>query len=83
MDGKGYVMGAGSLALVGSFKEAGGFPSNGYAIIGATVALVFLVSLTGGTTIDRPVKALAGLMLLGAAYRYVPAFTTSATKKKG
>lgn len=72
---EGLLIGAGGLAFAGSFKDSGGFPENGYAIIGATVALVFLASTVSDTGLARPVKALAGLMLLVSAYRYIPAFT--------
>jgi len=74
-------MTAGALAFVGSFKEAGGFPSNGYAIIAGTTALTFIASITSGSPIDPAVKWLAVLMVLGAAYRYIPGLTKT-TKVK-
>lgn len=76
------VLAAGSLAFIGSFKEAGGFPSNGYAVIAGTTALTFLASLASKTPIDPAVKALAVLMLLGAAFRYIPGLTKTTPKKK-
>lgn len=75
------VLAAGTLAFIGSFKEAGGFPSNGYAVIAGTTALTFLASLTNETPIEPAVKALAVLMLLAAAFRYIPGLTDT-TKKK-
>lgn len=76
------VMVAGGLAFIGSFKQAGGFPSNGYAIVGGTVALTFITSLTNGSTIDPAVRGLAGLMLLAAVYAYVPGLTKKSTPTK-
>jgi hypothetical protein len=81
MKSESIVLAAGGLAFVGSFKDAGGFPANGYTVISATVALVFLASMTDGTAFDPAIKGLAGLMLLGAAYYYIPAFTKKSTKK--
>lgn len=69
---EGLILGAGGLAFAASFKEAGGFPPNGYAVIGGTVALTFIASFTSGSVLSGPVKALAALMLLGAAIRYIP-----------
>ena len=69
---EGLILGAGALAFGASFKEAGGFPPNGYAVIGGTVALTFIASFTGGSVLAGPVKGLAALMLLGAAIRYIP-----------
>lgn len=81
MQASNIVMLAGGLAFVGSFKEAGGFPPNGYAVIGGTVALVFLTTLANGTAIDPAVKGLAGLMVLAAVYRYVPGLTKKSKAK--
>lgn len=77
---KGFVIGAGSLSFAGNWKKNGGFPPNGYGVIAATIALVFLVSFTESTPLERPTKYLAGLMLLAAAIRYVPGLATN--KKK-
>ncbi len=77
----GIILTAGALAFAGNFSEQDGFPSNGYAIIGGTVALTFLASLTNGTPITPAVKGFAWLVLLGSAYRYIPAFTTKKTGK--
>ena len=75
------VLTAGALAFVGNFSEQDGFPSNGTAIIGGTVALAFLASLTNNTPLTPAVRGLAWLILLGSAYRYVPALTTKKTPK--
>lgn len=76
------IMVAGGIAFVGSFKDAGGFPSNGYAVIGGTTALVFITSLTNGSAIDPIVRGLAGLMVLAAVYAYVPGLTKKTSTKK-
>jgi hypothetical protein len=72
---EGLIIATGATAFAGNFRESGGFPSNGYGIIGATIALVFIASFTAKGSFNGPIKALAGLMLLGAIYRYIPAFT--------
>jgi hypothetical protein len=77
---QGLIMIAGGLAFVGSFKEAGGFPSNGYAVVGGTVALSFIASLTNNTALEPAVKALGVLMILGAAYRYIPGLSKTNAK---
>lgn len=71
----GLLIGAGAVSFAGNFKEAGGFPDNGYGIIAATVALTFLASTVENTAVNKPAKALAALMLLAACYRYIPALT--------
>lgn len=71
----GMILAAGGINLAGAFKKAGGFPSEGYAIVAATIALAFLVSLSADTVIGKPVKAFAGLTLLVSIIRNVPAFT--------
>lgn len=87
MNASGTYLAAGGLAFVGSFKEAGGWPSNGYAVVAGTTALTFLASLTEDTAMGPAVKALGILMLLAALYRYIPGLTnqtkakTSKTKK--
>jgi len=81
MNAEGLILGAGGLAFVGSFKEAGGFPSNGYAVVSGTAALAFLAATVKGGSIEGPVKALAGLMLLAAMLRYVPTLTNMKVKK--
>lgn len=77
------VLGAGGIAFLGSFKEASGFPSNGYAVIAGTTALVFLAVTTRGTALEGPAKAMAGLMLLVALIRYVPGLRGQMKTKKG
>ena len=83
MTSEGLIIGAGGLAFAGNFKHDNGFPENGYAIIGATVALVFLASTVQGSALDKPVKALAGLMLLASMFRYVPGFYNPKDKHHG
>lgn len=85
MQATSLTIAAGSLAFAGSFKEAGGFPPNGYAIIAGTTALTFVVSLTNGSSIEPAVRAVCGLMLLAAAMRYIPGLSKTvkhSTKKK-
>jgi hypothetical protein len=69
---EGVVILAGGTAFVGAWKEENGFPEKGYVMISATIALVFLASFSKDSAFEGPVKALAGLMLLAAIYRYVP-----------
>ena len=76
------IMGAGGVAFLGSFKQADGFPSNGYAIIAGTTALVFLASTTRGSALEKPVHAAAALMLLVALIRYVPGLRTTKKERK-
>lgn len=72
MNADSLMLGAGSIALAGSFKEAKGFPPNGWAIVGGTVALAFLFALAKSGPLAGPTRGLAGLMLLVAIYRYTP-----------
>jgi hypothetical protein len=81
MNSGSLVLLAGSLAFVGSFKQANGFPPNGYAVIGGTVALVFIFSLADKTSIEPIVKGLAGLMLLASVFVYVPGLAKTAKTK--
>lgn len=83
MTSEGMIMGAGGLAFVGNYVKQGRFPENGYGIITATVALVFLATFAKGSRIEPVVKAFAGLMLLAAVYRYIPAFTKQRKKSNG
>lgn len=76
------VLGAGAVAFVGSFKDTGGFPPNGFQIAGATLLLAFLFSLTKSGPLAGPTKALAGLMLLVAVYRYTPGLFNVSRKAK-
>lgn len=78
----GMFLAAGGLALTGNFVKAGGFPSNGYGIIGGTIALAFIASMTKSTPLDKPMKAFAGLVLLVAIYTYVPTLRKSGKGKK-
>lgn len=77
----GFIIGAGALSYAGNFKEAGGPPPNGVTVVAATIVLVFLASMTQKTPLDRPVKYMAGLMLLAAAIRYIPGLATNRKKK--
>jgi hypothetical protein len=81
MGAEGMILAAGGLAFAGSFKESGGFPENGYAIMGGTVGLVFLAATVKNSAIATPVKWLAILMLLGAAMRYLPVIVPSSGRK--
>ena len=76
------ILGAGMIAFAGSFKQAGGFPENGYAIVGGTAALAFLSSFTNGTSLQKPVTMLAVLTLLAAVYVYVPGLTKQPKQRK-
>lgn len=78
----GLIIGAGGLTFAASFIKSEGFPSNGYSVIGGTVALAFLASTTGGSPIASPVKALAALMLLVAVYTSVPVLTETTKRKR-
>jgi len=78
MNAEGLTIAAGSVAFIGNFAEEGGWPTNGYKIVGATIALAIIFSFAGNGPLSKPVTALAALMLLAAVYRYVPAF-----RKKG
>lgn len=71
------ILAAGGVALAGNFKIEGGFPTTGYTIVGATVALTFLASTVKGSALESPVKAAAGLMLLVALIRYIPGLATT------
>lgn len=73
------IVGAGGLALAGNFAREKGFPSNGPAIIGATVGLAFLASVTHGTILAPAVRMAALLMLLVSVYLYVPALRKGAS----
>lgn len=79
-DGK--ILLAGGLAFTGSFLEAGGFPDNGYAIVGGTVGLSFVVSLASQTPLKPAVNAFAILVLLVAVMAYVPKLTTKRPNRK-
>jgi hypothetical protein len=63
---------AGTIAFLGSMKEAKSFPPNGVRIIFATLMLVVVVSLFDRGPLASPIKALGMLMVLGALIRYVP-----------
>lgn len=81
MSPDGLVITAGGITFAGNFADAKGFPPNGIQIIGATVALAIIFSFAGNTPLEKPVKALAGLMVLAAVYTSVPAFTKKRKKK--
>ncbi|HWV44724.1 MAG TPA: hypothetical protein VN039_01675 [Nitrospira sp.] len=68
-------IGAGSLAFISNFKQAGGFPPNGIATIAGTAVLAFLAAATKETAIAPAVSAFAALVLLVAVFQYVPGLT--------
>jgi len=78
VNAEGLTIAAGSIAFIGNFAEEGGWPGNGYQIVGATIALTIIFSFASNGPLEKPVTALAALMLLASVYRYVPAF-----RKKG
>lgn len=78
----GMVLLAGGLAFTGSFIKSGGFPENGYAIVGGTVALSFIVALASQSPLKPAVRAFAILILLVSAMRYIPALSKSDKKRK-
>jgi hypothetical protein len=82
----GMLIGAGTLSFAGNMKLSGGFPENGYNIVGGTVALVFIASFTKDGYLAKPMKAFAFVCLLAAAMYYVPVLLptgeTKSTKKK-
>ena len=78
----GMVLLAGGLAFTGSFIKSGGFPENGYAIIGGTVGLSFVVSLASETPLKPAVKAFTILVLLVAMITYIPGLSAKSTKRK-
>lgn len=69
---EGLVIGAGAVSFLGNFKESGGWPSNGYKILGATAVLAVLAAFSQDSRLAGPIKALAALMLLVSVYKYVP-----------
>ena len=73
--GSGLVMVAGTIAFLGSMKEAGGFPPNGARIVFATMVLTVVVSVFDNGALTQPVKWLGVLMVLAALIRYVPKFS--------
>lgn len=75
MRADGLVILAGGVTFASNFKESGGFPPNGFGILGATFVLTFLAAVTRKSAIEPAVKALAALMLLGAIFRSVPALS--------
>lgn len=80
---EGLLMTSGAVAFVGSWKESGGFPEKGVTMVSSTIALVVLASLIKGEW-EKPVKALAAVMLLAVAIRYIPGLATNKkTSKKG
>lgn len=79
MSPDGIVLGAGSIAFLGSMKEAGGLPPNGIRIIFSTTILAVVASIAADGPLREPVKMLAWLMVIAALIRYVPKFSV----KKG
>lgn len=68
---------SGAISFAGHWKEEGDWPSAGVTIIGATLALAVLASMTNDTPLAGPVKGFAGLALLATAIRYVPTLSTN------
>jgi hypothetical protein len=79
MSPDGVVIGAGTIAFVGSMREAQAFPPNGVRIIVSTGLLAIAASIAGNGPLRQPVTLLAWLMVITALIRYVPYFNT----KKG
>jgi hypothetical protein len=72
----GLVMIAGTIAFLGSMREAKMFPPNGVRIIFSTMALAVVISLFERGSLAPAVRALGYLMILTALVRYVPKFST-------
>ncbi len=79
----GIILAAGGLSFVGNFAKAKGFPPNGYAIVGGTIALAFIVSLASTTPLKPAVRAFTILVLLVAIARYVPGLYKNRSKANG
>ena len=77
----GMALAAGGIAFAGNFAESDGFPANGYAIIGGTIALSFIAALASTTPLKPAVRAFTGLVLLVAIFRYVPALNDKRKRK--
>jgi hypothetical protein len=69
------VMIAGTIAFLGSMREAKMFPPNGVRIIFSTLALAIVLSLFDHSRFSPIVRGVAGLMVLTAVIRYVPKFS--------
>lgn len=82
MSADGMLLLAGGMAFAGNMKTAKGFPSNGYNTVGATIALVFVVSLTKETKLAKPAFAFAVLVLIASAFYYVPILLPADTTKR-
>ena len=81
MGAEGLLMAAGGVTLAGSIAKEKRIPGSAINILAATITLVILASTIRNTPLNRPITALAGLMLLVAVYVNVPAFTKG--KKNG
>lgn len=71
---------AGTVAFIGNFKLDKGYPKAGARIIAATFVLVILFSFVDNTPLAKPARALAWLMVLAAAIRYIPVLSNSKGK---
>lgn len=79
------IIAAGTLAFVSNFKEAGGFPENGATTIAGTAALAAILATQRSSRIAPVVSAFAALVLLAAAFYYIPGLTkkqTGTTRRK-
>lgn len=76
---------AGGITFLAAFKNENGFPSAGYGIISATVALTFVAALSSSSVLGKPIKAFAWLTVLIAILKSTPLLIESGTgiTKKG
>lgn len=82
MNSEGKTLLAGTIAFIGSFKEAGGFPSNAPRIIAATLVLTIIYSLGSKSKIEPIISGLATLTLLASVLYYIPVIAGKKRKVK-
>lgn len=75
------IIAAGSVAFIGNFKKAGGFPPNGIATIAGTAVLATVFAAGKDSDIAPALSAFAALVLLVAVFKYVPGLTKTRTSK--
>lgn len=75
------IITAGSIAFAANFRDAKGFPDNGYETIAATITLAVIMATVKNSSIAPAANAFAGLALLVAIFYYVPGFTKNRSKK--